>query len=132
MSSEEYKVFDRASFPRERPEPLAPTVNFSVTTGVVYLSKGTCDLMGLREGDRLEIVQKGNDALSLGFRKTNNPMGFKVHGKKVGQCFAAARLVRNILLQFGRAENTTVQLATEPVNGIYWMLRGSIDRRKMA
>jgi len=129
MSSEEYRVFDRTSFPRERPEPLAPTVNFSATTGVVYLSKGTCQLMALHAGDRLEIVQRGNDPLALGIRKTNNEMGFKIHQKKDGQCFAAARLVRNILLGFGRSESTTVQLASEPTNGIYWIMRGSIDRR---
>ena len=125
----EYRVLDRASFPRERPEPLAPTVNFSAVTGVVYFSKRTCELLDLKTGDRLEVVQSADDPLVLGFRKTSNPMGFKVHGKKVGQCFAAAKLVRNVLLTFGRAGNTTVQLGTEPVDGIYWILRGSIDKR---
>lgn len=124
-----YLVFNRDSFPRERPETHAPTVNFSASTGVIYFSLGACELMGLKSGDKIEFLQDPNDSLALGFRKTDSENGFKLRQKRCGQCFAAAKLVRRILLQFGRARNTTVQIGTEKKDGAYWIIKRSVCSR---
>lgn len=128
----DYQIIGRSTFPRERPEPSAPTVNFSAVTGVVYFSKAACSLLDLSTGDRVLIARDRRDPLKIGFFKTTDEEGLKVRAKRCGQCFTAARLVRNILPVFGTTSNKTVQLGTEPEDGIYWVLRSSVDKRTWA
>ena len=129
MTNSKYNVIDRLTFPREMPERTAATVNFSPVTGAVYFSKRACEIMGLHDGDKVVLLQGKDDALTLGFKVVKDDNGFKIHPKRVGQVFTSHKLVRMLLAQFGRSRPTTVQLATEPEDGVFWVLRGSIDRR---
>lgn len=124
----DYKILNRESYPREMPPKNAPTVNFSPKTGVVYFSKGACELMDLKPGDRLEVLQDPNDTIMYGFRKTDSEYGFQVRPKKVGLCFVAIKFVRDILLTFGRWEGTTLQIGTEKRDGAWWLITKSISQ----
>ena len=122
----EYNVLNREAYPREMPEVGAPTVNFSPKTGVLYFSKGACELMDLKAGDRLEVLQDKSDTIMYGFRKTDNEAGFKIRPKRVGMCFAATKLVRDILLSFGKWKCTTVLIGSEVRDGAWWLITRSI------
>ena len=125
----DYEILNRETFPRRRPEPGAPTVNFSISTGVVYFSKTSCDLMDLKAGDKVEILRQKDNPLHFGFRKTDSELGFKLRPKKAGQCFTAMPVVSRILTSMGSLATTTVQLGREPIEGAYWAILKSALRR---
>lgn len=127
---EELKVFDRESFPiKHTGKKGVPTVSLTPDRGEVYFSKAVCVMMDLHDGDLVEVVQRGNDPLAIGFRKTDNPNGFGLHTHHGGMRFVSSKLVARILLGFGKMRMTIVQLGSEPEKGIYWILKGSIDKR---
>ena len=128
----ELLVLNRLSYPRERPEPNVPTIYFTSVNGTVYVSKRTCELLGLLSGDRIEIVCTKTPVLRIGVRKTKSVNGFRVHPKRAGMCFSAANLVHEILTMTGRTKSITLRLAETPADGILWTLPGSIDRRTFA
>ena len=115
-----YKILNRESYPRQRPPQNAPTVNFSFSTGTVYFSKTACELMKLKKGDKVEVLQEEDNALHFGFRKTDSENGFLLRPKKVGQCFTSKPFVIHLLTIMGDYATTTVQLATKPRDGAYW------------
>lgn len=117
-----YTIINRETYPRQRPEPSTPTVNFCLSTGVVYFSNAACRLMGISAGDHIEVLQSEQNPMLFGFRKTNDERGFKVHAKRMGVCFAAKRLVVRILTTYGLLNGTTAQLGTEPRDGAYWAI----------
>lgn len=117
-----YEILNRETFPRRRPEPGAPTVNFSISTGVTYFSKTACQLMDLHAGDKIEILRTKDNPLVFGFRKTNSDLGFRLRPKKAGLCFTAMPVVSRLLTMMGMLAGTTVQLGREPIDGAYWAI----------
>jgi hypothetical protein len=129
----EIVVFNRISNPRERPRTNSPSLYFSSTNGVVYISTKATQLLGLEAGDKVEIVcAKPAGGLRIGVRKTDSINGFEVHPKRTGMCFSSASLVSQMLTMLGSVRSRTIQLEETPSNGIYWSERSSIDRRTWA
>ena len=129
---ERYRIFNKASYPGMSPDPMAPTIRFSIGAngaGLVRLNKKTAKVVGVQAGDRVELVQDRTDPYRIGIRKTDSPNGFRLRQRESSLAFSASVVTRRILLQFGHPAGTTVQIGTEPSDGIYWILRSSIDRR---
>ena len=129
QSKMKYRIIDRASFPRVRHVTKAPTINFSYSTGVIYLSAAACLLLKLEAGDIVELVKDDDTPGSLGIRKTENPCGFRLRKKHGGLCFSSASLVQQILFMYGKVRTCTVKLEQKPKDGIHWCIRESVERK---
>ena len=85
--------------------------------------------MDLHDGDRVYMVQDAHDKQRFGIRKHYGREGFLIRKKDVGMRFASANLVGYVLNATGRLGKLVAQIGTEPEEGFYWILKGSIDRR---
>ena len=124
-----YRVIDRTSFPRQRPEPKTPTMSFTRLNGVVYISLPLCGMLDLHPGDHIEFIKDDDTPLSLGIRKTDNQNGFRLRTKHHGLCFTSMSLANAVLQMWGKPKSFTARLLREPKDGIVWVDLKCIDRR---
>lgn len=76
--------------------PSKPTVRVHCPSGIISLSKAACHLIGLRNGDKLIIVQDEDSPEDFFIHKTTHPEGFTVRSKtgEAGATFNSSKIAK--------------------------------------
>lgn len=118
----EYTIINRNTYPAKLPERGAPTMRFDTRNGVVYFSRRACLLLDIHEHERIYVVQDKVDKTKYGIIKTGNDDGFKLRLQRCGLRFTAVGLTRRVVPLYGKQFGVTVQIGTEPKDGIFWII----------
>lgn len=116
----------------------APIVSMTVKDGKIQFNKAASRMLGIAEGDYLELGADTDNPKKLWFRRGSRSDGFLVHERvktksdgshssNGAHCIISKPLVRHIQTILGTDKNISVQLGTEMESGAFWTLESSYD-----
>ncbi len=115
----------------------APIVSMTIKDGKIQFNRAASTLLGLKEGDKVQLAYDKEKACRLWFRNagSGDKDGFAVHRrirrKENGvHCIISKPLVRRMQALLDTTYNINVQLGTEPENGGFWALESSYQFTK--
>ena len=113
----------------------APIVSMTVNDGKIQFNYAATQLLKIKDGDYVELGYAKDNERRLWFRKGTPADGYLVHARKPKRDKSACvimslPLVRHIRKILDTDYNISVQLGTEPENGVYWAMEASYQFTK--
>lgn len=113
----------------------APIVSMTIKDGKIQFNHAASKLLGLEDGDSIELGHAADNKRRLWFRKGSVKDGYRVHRRIPKRangvhCIISKPLVRHMQELLGTEYNISVQLGTDPEDGVYWALESSYQFTK--